>query len=451
MFSDRAGLEVSAESASTVAALDHFAVEVLSHGQQAGALFATARADPRAPLAQAYAGALYLFLQTREGVQEAWPWLQRARNACELFGCTRRESLLVTALEMWAQGDAQQAAALHVEVARRWPHDLLNLKLAQTHQINLGDRHGMVSLARLVAPFHRDAEYASGIFAFAHEQAGELGAAKHHAERALQRLPHDAWAQHALAHVFEARGQTRECIRWIQSITQDWDRCSSFMYTHNWWHLALMHLDNDEPEVSLQIFDERVWAVRKTYVQDQINAVSLLSRLECRGVDVGHRWLDIAKYVAPRIHDRQNGFIDLHYGYALARAGLDELVSEWILGIGARAADQKSPTASCWNIALSAARGLAAHARDDMKSATRHLEPIATQLCSLGGSNAQQDWFELIQLDALIGAQQFQKASSLLTRRIRSRPSIRWQQQTFAALPGNTARFDPSLVNGMAA
>jgi hypothetical protein len=159
----------------------------------------------------------------------------------------------------------------------------------------------------------------------------------------------------------------------------------------------------------------------------------------------------VAKYVAPRIHDRQNGFIDLHYGYALARAGLDELVSEWILGIGARAAEEETSTTSCWNIALSAARGLAAHAREDMKSASRLLEPIATQLRSLGGSNAQQDWFELIQLDALIGTKQFQKASTLLSRRIRSRPSIRWQQHKFAALSGNAAKFDPSPVSGIAA
>ena len=93
------------------------------------------------------------------------------------------------------------------------------------------------------------------------------------------------------------------------------------MYTHNWWHAALFRLDMDDAAASLALFDTRVWGVRKTYVQDQVNAVSLLSRLELRGVDVGDRWTDVAAHVLPRIHDRQNAFLDLHYLYALARAG----------------------------------------------------------------------------------------------------------------------------------
>ena len=41
----------------------------------------------------------------------------------------------------------------------------------------------------------------------------------------------------------------------------------------------------------------------KEYPQDQINAVSLLARLELAGVDVGPRWADVADHLALRLAD----------------------------------------------------------------------------------------------------------------------------------------------------
>ena len=145
----------------------------------------------------------------------------------------------------------------------------------------------------------------------------------------------DPWAQHAVAHVLEARGEPAAGLEFLSALSGTWDRCSSFMYTHNWWHTALFRLDMDGAAASLALFDERVWGVRKNSVQDQVNAVSLLSRLELRDVDVGARWVDVAAHVRPRIHDRQNAFLDLHYLYALARAGEDEAVAEILTGMEA--------------------------------------------------------------------------------------------------------------------
>ena len=71
------------------------------------------------------------------------------------------------------------------------------------------------------------------------------------------------------------------------------------MYTHNWWHLALFEIAAGEPDAALASFDARVWGVQPDYSQDQINAVSLLARLECAGVDVGGA-LDGARAVTSR-------------------------------------------------------------------------------------------------------------------------------------------------------
>ena len=163
------------------------------------------------------------------------------------------------------------------------------------------------------------------------------------------------------------------------------------MLTHNWWHVALLHLARGDADAALALYDRRVWGVRKTYVQDQVNAVSLLARIEQRGVDVGPRWADLAAHVRPRIHDRQNAFLDLHFAYALARAGDDEAVAELLGGIAAQA--QRSSAPAWRELALPAARGVVAHARRRLREAAQELQPLAARMHLLGGSTAQQGWF----------------------------------------------------------
>lgn len=388
--SDRFGLPVTTRSAAVAEAIDSFTTEVLSHGQQAARVLEAAEADPAAPLAQACAAALYLFLQTAEGLQRAAPWLARARTAAAQ-GATDRERHLVAAFEAWAAGQPGLALAQHVEVARRWPRDLLNAKLAQVHQLNLGERAGMQALGAATLRALPESSYAWGLHAFALEQVGELAAAQRAGERAVAMNRDDPWAQHAVAHVFEARGEIGPGLAWLEGLAPSWERCSSFMYTHNWWHVALFHLARGDGAPALALYDRRVWGVRKTYVQDQVNAVSLLARLEQLGVDTGARWQDLAAHVRPRIHDRQNAFLDLHFAYALARAGDDAAVAELLAGIAAQAAASEAPS---WReIALPAARGVVAHARRRSREARDELQPLAARLHLLGGSTAQQRWF----------------------------------------------------------
>ena len=401
---DRSGLPVSTNSPEVVDGIDRFTAEVLSHGKNAALILDAAASDPSSTLANACCAAMFLFLQTAEGIARATPWLERARHAASQasVGATERERALLAALEAWARGETEIALALHLEVARRWPRDLLNAKIAQIHQLNRGDRQGMLELADFILSANRDVSYAWGLVAFALEQVGELDGAQAAGERAVAMNRDDPWAQHAVAHVFEARGASDEGLAWLTALSDSWERCSSFMYTHNWWHLALFHLNRDEPEQALALYDRRVWGVRKTYVQDQVNAVSLLARIEQSGADVGKRWLDVAGHVRPRIFDRQNAFLDLHFGYALARAGEDVAVAKLHSAMADHAERTGSPV---WQeLALPALRGMVAYARGRMREAATWLGPLAGRMHLLGGSTAQQDWFEQMRTDSLLQA-----------------------------------------------
>ncbi len=401
MLLDRFGLQVATREPATIAALDRFADQVLSHGKEANAILVGVEADPYCALAQAYAGALFLFLQTAEGRTRSRPYLDRARAAAR-HG-TERERLVVAALEAWWQGDVAGALVRHVEVCRRYPRDLLNAKLAQVHQLSLGDRRGMNELSQYVLDANRDIGFAWSLAAFGLEQCGDTARAEEYARRAVEIRGDDPWAHHAVAHVLATAGRLEEGVTCMERWSPLWERCSSFMYTHNWWHTALFHIDLEQPEKALKLFDTRVWGVRKAYVQDQVNAIALLSRLELHGVGGNEaRWNDVAAHVRPHIHDHLNGFLDLHYIYALARAGEAEAVAEMLASLDDHAASLSGPIGRVWSqTAAPAARGLAAHAQGRPSAAAALLGPVRHRLSKLGGSTIQQDWFERIYLDCL--------------------------------------------------
>ena len=404
MLLDRFDLPVATREPTTIASLDRFAKEVLSHGKAANTILTGTEADPGCALSLAYAAALYLFLQTTEGRARATPYLDRAKEAARRS--TERERLVVAAMDAWWRGDIAAALDRHVEICRRYPRDLLNAKLAQIHQLNLGDRLGMRDLSQHALAANRDVGFAWSLAAFGFEQCGDAARAEAYGRRAVQMNGDDPWAHHAVAHVLASAGRLEEGIAWMEQWSARWQRCSSFMYTHNWWHTALFHMELGQYDRAVNLFQTRVWGVRKTNVQDQVNAISLLARLELSGV-VGSEacWRDIAAHVRPRIHDRQNGFLDLHFVYALARAGDSEGVAEMLDSLDRHAASSDAASMVWTRIAATAARGLAAHAEGRASRAAALLGPIRHRLYELGGSTIQQDWFERIFLDCLARAE----------------------------------------------
>src|ERR1700755_3349121 len=65
----------------------------------------------------------------------------------------------------------------------------------------------------------------------------------------------DPWAHHAVAHCLEARGRLTDGVAFLQSMSDTWESCNSFMYTHNWWHLALFLIDLDRGDEALALYD----------------------------------------------------------------------------------------------------------------------------------------------------------------------------------------------------
>lgn len=379
-------------------------------------------------LVQAYAAALHLFAETPQAPTQAQPFLDRALNP--LQPATPRERLFARAVQAWADGAVDQALLLLEALLREHPRDLVALKLAQVLAFNLGDSPRMLRLALLCRPAAADVAYLHGLLAFGYEQCHWLAEAEASARRALAMQPREPWAQHALAHVMLTQGRLAEGRDFMQAASPGWQGLNSFMRTHNWWHLALFQLELGEIDAVLALYDHQVWGVAPDYSQDQVNAVSLLARIELAGGDVGTRWQALAPFLAPRVRDQVLPFLDLHYLYGLARAGRPE--ADQLLRHLIRFAPL-APTAQreAWlRVAVPAGRGLLAHARGRFEEAVSQLGQALPRLAEIGGSHAQRDLFEQLYIDALLRAGRLSAAQHLLQPRLNAAPdSLRLRRQ----------------------
>jgi tetratricopeptide (TPR) repeat protein len=398
MWTDSLGNEVTLESEASLSGLNDFVEGFIASEARAANIVEAALRDA-SPMVQACAAAVHMFAETRDAPANARPFMERALAA--QGRCTPREQRFMEAVAAWVKGDIQRAIALHEEQANEYPRDLASLKLGHYHLFNVGNSPAMLRMALAALPAAGDVPYLHGMLAFAWEQCHGLKQAEAAARTAIAMCRKEPWAHHALAHVMLTQGRIDEGHDFLEDVSATWTGLNSFMVTHNWWHQALFALAMQRHDEVLDLYGERVWGVAKDYSQDQINAISLLARLELAGVDVGDRWQDLGNYLASRVQDHVLPFLDMQYLYGLARAQRAE-ADTLMRNIEAHATALIGPTAEVWrNVCLPASRGMLAHARGDYERAVDELGGALPRLVEIGGSHAQRDLFTQVHRDAL--------------------------------------------------
>jgi hypothetical protein len=399
MWTDSLGNALTLDSGDSVAAVNDFVEGFIASEARAVNILGAAAHDV-SPIVQACAAAVHMFAESRDAPANARRFIDVAlANASR---ATSREQRFARAVQAWIEGDIPRAIRLHEEQVREHPRDLASLKLGQYHLFNIGDSAGMLRLALTALPHASDVPYLHGMAAFGWEQCHRLDEAEAAARKAIGMRRKEPWAHHALAHVMLTQGRHREGHAFMQEVSDTWTGLNSFMVTHNWWHQALFALALDDHEEALRLYDTQVWGVAKDYSQDQINAASLLARLELAGADVGNRWQDVASYLALRLQDQVLPFLDVQYLYGLARAGRAE-AQALMRNIEAHAEQAPPHSRAVWHqVAVPAGRGLLAHARCDWATAAEQLGLALPRLEQIGGSHAQRDLFVRMQRDALL-------------------------------------------------
>ena len=370
---------------------------------------------PDSPLANIYSAMLWMFLERPEAPSKSVPYSQRVEK---LDGLNEREKGLLSLVKAWQQYDFKKVIAIGETLCAAYPNDLSLLKVIQYHAFNAADAALMLKLALAGQSANANRAPIHSMIAFGYEQSHEIDLAEKSAQTALSIDEHEPWAHHALAHVHLSRGTTKQGLGILNSSADSWKDLNSFMFTHNWWHIALFEIANGDVSAALNIYDDRCWGVQPEYSQDQIGAVSLLARLEMAQVDVGERWHSLLPYLDSRADDVIQPFLCLQYLYGLAKAKSPNAAT--LLALIRRQAEQPvvRQDKSLWeSVGVSVAEGIVAHALGDYEQAVEKLAPVRSQIWKIGGSHAQRDLFEQILLDARLRAGHWESARKTLEHR----------------------------------
>ena len=400
-------LSITGADAHAARGYDRYVAEFLSYGPNLRDLFAIADAYPGAPLLNAHAGALHLAFEGAEGWEAAKPYLARMTDAKP--DASPREKLFCAAVDAWARKDFHETLAALDELTVRWPADLCAIKWGQYHAFNLGDREALLRFGLRARIAHENAPYAHGMIAFALEQSHRLEEAEEEGLRAAEIAIDDAWAHHAVAHVMETQGRAREGARWLDHCAHTWEKKGVFIRDHNWWHAALFRLALGREAEALKIYDDRLWGAWPEFPQEQIGAVSMLWRLEMRGADVGARWAPVVEQARARAGEHLFPFHDLHYVYALARAGADGEAEQFLASLRAHADSLEGEARATWGgVCLPAAESLVDFVAGRREAAAEKLAPALPHLHKVGGSHAQRhvfvETFETCRCDGALSA-----------------------------------------------
>ena len=384
-------------------------------------LMAVLAAEPGFAMGHAVKGMFYLLLGRRELVNVAQDDLAAAKRALQAGSATARERKFVEALDVWIGGRPSAAIQVLETVLRDHPEDALAMKLSHAIRFIIGDCNGMRRSVERVMPAygsdHPGHGYLLGCHAFSLEETGEYERAEIAGRQALWTAPNDAWGLHAVAHVHDMTGNAKTGLEWLAGRESAWGHCNNFRY-HVWWHKALMHLDQGEIDVVLDLYDREIRQDKTDDYRDISNATSLLCRLELDGIDIGDRWEELADLSAARTEDGCLVFADLHYLLALTNDGRDGEVNQMLQRIHKNAQADACETDRCMAApGLSAAKGLQAFGESRFEDAFRHLAGARDTMQLAGGSHAQRDVFERMTIDAGIRAGYLDQAETLLDDR----------------------------------
>lgn len=336
---------------------------------------------------------------------------------------TERERAHLTAVGQLVRGRWADAGRTLEDLSIDHPLDALALQAG--HQIDFfrGDSRMLHDrIARALPHWGADTtgyHAVLGMMAFGLEETGRYARAEALGRRSVEIQPLDGWGQHAVAHVLEMQGRRQEGIAWMRGNASSWSE-NSFFAVHNWWHLALYHLDLDQIDEVLALVDGPICGAGSGVVLDMVDASSLLWRLHLRGIDVGDRWQALADRWAPLASAANYAFNDMHAMMAFVGAGRTASAQALLdaqRGAAERDDDNAGFTAE---VGQAATRAIKAFGEGRYEQTVQLLRSVRHVAHRFGGSHAQRDVIErtLIEaarraeLTALFNALMFERASA---------------------------------------
>ena len=366
------------------------------------------------------------------------PLLAESVEAVEALGrrANDRERAHAAAARAWLEGDFAGSIRRYGDILLDYPQDLLALQVAHVGDFFLGASSMLRDrVAQVLPSWHPDMpgfSYVLGMYAFGLEETALFSRAEDTGRRALEMNPRDPWAVHAVAHVMEMQGRLRDGIEWLSARESDWALNNGFAF-HNWWHLALYHLDAG-PDVSgsanvLELYDRKIRPTPSQAPLEMIDAAAMLWRLQLRGVDVGKRWEQLVEGWEPFAEHAYYAFNDVHAVMTFVGARRFDLAQRTLAAMEQRAWGVHTNAMMTRDVGLPLANALVSFGMEQYAEAVNMLLPIRTIAHRFGGSNAQRDLIHLTLTEAALRSGNAKLARALASERTQLKPTspFNWQ------------------------
>ncbi len=390
-------------------------------GDPQAAVIAALAEDPRFVMGLR---AAFLILAAEEDLE---PQLRQCVEAGERLWlrANDRERRHIAAARVWLEHDIARAIRMYGELLIDYPRDRVALRVAHFGDFLLGQNRMLRDRIAQVLPYWDEGVqgygYVLGMYAFGLEETADYARAEQAARRALELDSANPGAIHAIAHVMEMQGRPREGIRWLNETASRWSG-NDARGTHHWWHLALFHLDVDEVEKSLEIYDTHIAAHPVMPSSSLDDASALLWRLHLRGLGLGERWRELAERWATKRLSGCFAFHDLHALAAFIGSGDWQRVEQSLRALHHRAAGHGPGAQRTREISLPIAEAFAAFARADYGAAIERLDKVRV-IGHMGGSQAQQDAIHLTLVEAALRHRRARLARALAAERTALKPN----------------------------
>ncbi|MFN7055923.1 tetratricopeptide repeat protein [Hyphomonas sp.] len=398
--------------------------------------FARFCGDPVAPLdeaiadspgfAMAHIAKAWLYVMSTEpgataGGRRILRDLDKAGPAAHPREAAHRKALAEAATGNWTEA----ARTLDLWSAA---HPLDYLALLAGHQVdfltanarNLRDR-----IARALPAWEEvpGRSFLLGMLAFGLEESGDYARAEAAGREAIAEDPEDCWAHHAVVHVMEMQGRAAEGRDFIRRRREFWAQEENFLKVHNWWHLALCHLELGELGAALQLYDDEVRAEESGVAVNLADASALLWRLHVLGEDVGERWDELAEAWTQHADGRCYPFNDMHAAMAFIGAGRrNDALDLLDAAEGAAPGEMRDWMEATGRPII---EGLVAFDRGQYSEAVERLFPARQIYGRFGGSHAQRDVIDWTLTEAAIRGRIDGVATALAAERLALRPASR--------------------------
>lgn len=421
---DKFGAPVSSGNRSSVEAFNEAASLMLGFfADPLAKIDAALEADPAFVMGHCFRAGL--FLVSSEAAAEAE--LKRILEVLEPLeaAANDRERGHIAAIRAWSRRDFHHASEEYGRVVMEFPRDLAAMQFAHQCDFLLGQTRMLRDRVAQILPAWSEADpdyaYLLGMHAFGLEECGHYARAEETGRRAVSLQPRDAWAHHAVAHVCEMQGRTEEGIRWLNSGAPDWSKRNMLAY-HNWWHLALYHLEIGDTSKALSLYDECIRPQPSQIALEMVDAAALLWRLHLRGVEVGERWNDLADTYEGWVEHAYYPFNDAHAMMTFVATGRDAAAARLIAALEAAAGARDSSAIMIRDVGLPVVRAIRAFGDGDYLTAHDMLTDVRKRASAFGGSNAQRDLLDLTLIEAAMRSGDARAATALANERKAAKP-----------------------------